>query len=129
MTSQQKDNSVYWIAGICFILLVLIPLLVFNADNDELETSNLPISKDCSQLAKEAEINMTNCVLKGLENLYGIGYEPNLKDGGSCYFNIFDNYCLNDKTVQPYLEKMYSSCSKNFPNRDDVYAECLAKNG
>ena len=120
------------IAGIFFFVF-------FKEDSNEM---NQLTQEDCSELAKLAEIRRADCIIKSLEdnNLYGIGYEPYLKDGNSCFYNISTGFCYssyrsdwrnfyyapNDRLFFLAYEDVEESCNKSFPEKEDVFASCLA---
>ena len=93
-------------------------------ERDKLEPNNLD---DCKQLGIEAYYKKEDCKLEILREIYGIDYQPNLKDGNSCYFKMSDYICLSDTTAEIYLNAVDEKCSENFPDRGDVFAECLSK--
>ena len=122
-----------------FVRLIVIGILIgialtifffsfFNNDSKEVDLSEPKTLEDCERLTYEAGLKHDTCKLEGLRVAYGIGYNPNLKNGESCFYPEDTGYCIRDETqVYNYLDLMGEACSKEFPKRDEVFAECLSK--
>ncbi len=134
----MKKKSEYWWKELWWLyLLIILFMLIFilylkNSEvSSEINTDTLSEQQmtieDCRQLGVEAHYKKEDCKLEGLREIYGIDYEPNLRDGSSCYYEISNDICLSDITAKVYLDSMDEVCSENFPDRDEVFVECLSK--
>lgn len=134
-----KENHKFIIGVILGIIIAgIFFFLFFNESSKETQLTQ----EDCSELAELAETRKVDCIIKSLEdnNLYSIGYEPYLDDGNSCFYNISTGFCYpnyrsdwrnfyyapNDRLFFLAYEDVEESCSKSFPEKEDVFASCLA---
>lgn len=128
---KNKEIPIWVWVIIIALVLIIISLLPLNSNKEEIEIENdvaiTYTSEYCTQLANEARIDMNNCHMEGLRNLYGIDYEADLDYGTGCYYRISSGYCISDDKGNAYWDLMTESCESNFPTEQDVFAECLSK--
>ncbi len=124
----KENQDIYkFITGV-LIGIIIISIFFFSFLENFNEEKDIQFTlEDCKNLANEARLRSWNCQLELLREIYGIDYEPYLRDGNSCFYTISNGYCIDDATAEYYLNLTDKSCSKSFPKEEDVFAECLSK--
>mgnify|MGYP001590098505 CR=1 FL=1 len=140
--TKDKLNIYKFIIGIFIgIIIAGIFFFVFFKEDSSNEEINQLTQEDCTELAELAETRKIDCIIKSLEEIDSITISYGLKDDGtSCFYHISTGVCYptykkdwrsfyyapNDRLFFLAFEDIEESCSKSFPEKEDVFASCLA---